>query len=94
MLTTVPFLMVGLESLLPKGPKLNATILTGLFMGLAGVCLIFGEDIKYVSDPDDLKGVLGVLGAVFFWSVGSLYSKYVKVDVHPLMGASVQMLIA
>jgi drug/metabolite transporter (DMT)-like permease len=38
--------------------------------------------------------VLGVLGAVFFWSLGSLYSKYVRVDVHPLMGASVQMLIA
>jgi drug/metabolite transporter (DMT)-like permease len=94
LLTTVPFLMVGLESLLPKGPKLNVTILTGLLMGLAGVCLIFGEDIKYVSDPDNLKGVLGVLGAVFFWSLGSLYSKYVKVDVHPLMGASVQMLIA
>ena len=43
---------------------------------------------------NNLLGVLGLLGAVFFWSVGSLYSKYVKVDVHPLMGASVQMLIA
>jgi drug/metabolite transporter (DMT)-like permease len=94
LLTTVPFFMVGLESLLPKGPKLNATILTGLIMGLAGVCLIFGEDIKYLSDPDNLIGVFALLGAVFFWSLGSLYSKYVKVDVHPLMGASVQMLIA
>jgi drug/metabolite transporter (DMT)-like permease len=94
LLTTVPFFMVGLESLLPKGPKLNATILTGLVMGLAGVFLIFGEDIKYVSDSDNLIGVFALLGAVFFWSMGSLYSKYVKVDVHPLMGASVQMLIA
>jgi drug/metabolite transporter (DMT)-like permease len=94
LLTTVPFFMVGLESLLPKGPKLNATILTGLVMGLAGVCLIFGEDIKYLSDPDNLIGVFALLGAVFFWSLGSLYSKYVKVDVHPLMGASFQMLIA
>ena len=94
LLTTVPFFMVGLESLLPKGPKLNATILTGLVMGLAGVCLIFGEDIKYLADPNNLLGVLALLGAVFFWSLGSLYSKYVKVDVHPLMGASVQMLIA
>ena len=94
LLTTVPFFMVGLESLLPKGPKLNATILTGLVMGLVGVFLIFGEDIKYVSDPDNLIGVFALLGAVFFWSMGSLYSKYVKVDVHPLMGASVQMLIA
>jgi drug/metabolite transporter (DMT)-like permease len=94
LLTTVPFFMVGLESLLPKGPKLNATILTGLVMGLVGVFLIFGEDIKYVSDADNLIGVFALLGAVFFWSMGSLYSKYVKVDVHPLMGASVQMLIA
>jgi drug/metabolite transporter (DMT)-like permease len=94
LLTTVPFFMVGLESLLPKGPKLNATILTGLLMGLAGVCLIFWEDIKYLSDSDNLIGVFALLGAVFFWSLGSLYSKYVKVDVHPLMGASVQMLVA
>jgi drug/metabolite transporter (DMT)-like permease len=94
LITTVPFFMVGIESFLPKGPRLNATILTGLIMGLIGGLLIFGEDIKYLADPNNLVGVLGLLGAVFFWSIGSLYSKYVKVDVHPLMGASVQMLIA
>lgn len=94
LITTVPFFMVGIESFLPKTPRLNATILTGLLMGLVGVCLIFGEDIKYLADPNNLIGVLGLLGAVIFWSIGSLYSKYVKVDVHPLMGASVQMLIA
>jgi drug/metabolite transporter (DMT)-like permease len=94
LITTVPFFMVGMESFLPKGPRLNTTILTGLIMGLIGGFLIFGEDIKYLADPNNLVGVLGLLGAVFFWSIGSLYSKYVKVDVHPLMGASVQMLIA
>ena len=93
LLTTTPFFMAGMESLLPKGPKLNASILTGLVMGLVGVGLIFREDIKYLSDPDNLIGVLGLLGAVFFWSIGSLYSKYVKVDVHPLMGSAVQMWI-
>jgi drug/metabolite transporter (DMT)-like permease len=94
LITTVPFFLVGMESLLPQGPRLNATILAGLIMGLAGVCLIFGEDIRYLADPDNLAGVVGLLGAVFFWSIGSLYSKYVKVAVHPLMGASIQMLIA
>jgi drug/metabolite transporter (DMT)-like permease len=94
LITTVPFFMVGIESFLPKGPKLNATIITGLAMGFVGAFLIFGEDIRYLADPDNLKGVLGLLGAVFFWSAGSLYSKYVKLDVHPLMGASVEMLIA
>lgn len=94
LITTVPFFLVGMEALLPKGPRLNATIMTGLLLGLAGVGLIFGEDLRYLADPDNLLGVLGLLGAVFFWSIGSLYSKYVRVDVHPLMGASVQMLIA
>jgi drug/metabolite transporter (DMT)-like permease len=94
LITTVPFFLVGMESLLPQGPRLNATILAGLIMGLAGVCLIFGEDIRYLADPDNLAGVVGLLGAVVFWSIGSLYSKYVKVGVHPLMGASIQMLIA
>lgn len=93
-ITTVPFFMVGMESFLPKGPRLNATILTGLSMGLIGVLLIFGADIKYLADPDNLKGIVGLLGAVIFWSAGSLYSKYVKVEVHHLMGASVEMLIA
>jgi drug/metabolite transporter (DMT)-like permease len=94
LITTVPFFMVGIESFLPKGPRLNATIITGLAMGFLGAFLIFGEDIRYLADPDNLKGVLGLLGAVFFWSAGSLYSKYVKLNVHPLMGASVEMLIA
>jgi len=94
LITTVPFFMVGIESFLPKGPKLNATIITGLAMGLVGAFLIFGEDIRYLADPDNLKGVLGLLGAVLFWSAGSLYSKYVKLNVHPMMGASVEMLIA
>jgi len=94
LITTVPFFVVGLESLLPRSPKLNATILTGLGIGLAGVCLIFGEDIKYLTDSDKLLGVLGLVGAVVFWSIGSLYSKYVRLSVHPLMGAAVQMLIA
>lgn len=94
LITTVPFVMVGIEALLPQGPRLNATILAGLALGMLGVLLIFGDDLRYLADPDHLLGVLGLLGAVVFWSGGSLYSKYVKVDAHPLMGASVEMLVA
>ncbi|MBP1715678.1 MAG: superfamily drug/metabolite permease [Deltaproteobacteria bacterium] len=53
LITTVPFFMVGIESFLPKGPKLNATIITGLAMGFVGASLIFGEDIRYLADPDN-----------------------------------------
>ena len=94
LITTVPFWMVGLESFLPKGPKLNWMVITGLIVGSLGVGLIFGGDLKYIFETKYLLGVLSILGAVVAWSLGSVYSKYKKVSVHPLMSASVQMLIA
>jgi drug/metabolite transporter (DMT)-like permease len=94
LLSMVPFGIVGLESLLPKGPKLNLTIITGLIMGLLGVFLIFEGEVKYLLVVENRLGILGLMMAVFFWSLGSIYSKYKKVNVHPLMGASVQMLVA
>jgi drug/metabolite transporter (DMT)-like permease len=94
LITTVPFWMVGVESLLPSGPKLNWLVITGLIIGSLGVGLIFGGDIKYIFETKYLIGVISILGAVVSWSLGSVYSKYKKVKVHPLMSASVQMLIA
>lgn len=94
LITTVPFWMVGLESFLPSGPKLNWMIITGLIIGSLGVGLIFGGNLKYLFETKYLVGVLSILGAVVSWSGGSVYSKYKKLNVHPLMSASVQMLIA
>ncbi len=93
LITTVPFWMVGVESFLPKGPKLNWMVISGLIIGSLGVGLIFGGDLKYIFETKYLIGVLSILGAVVSWSLGSVYSKYKKVNVHPLMSASVQMLI-
>ena len=94
LLSTVPFGMVGCESLLPKGPKLNATIMAGLALGLFGVFLIFKGDVQYLLVAENRVGILDIMIAVFFWSLGSIYAKYKRVSVHPLMGASVQMLVA
>lgn len=94
LITTVPFWMVGVESLLPSGPKLNWLVIIGLITGSLGVGLIFGGDLKYIFETKYLIGVISILGAVVSWSLGSVYSKYKKVKVHPLMSASVQMLIA
>jgi drug/metabolite transporter (DMT)-like permease len=93
-LSTQPFWVVGLESALPKGPKLNWFIAGGLFLGTLGVVLIFARDLNITVDSDILLGGLALLGAVVAWAVGSVYWKYKKVEVSPLMGASAQMLIA
>jgi len=93
-LSTLPFWVVGLESLLPKGPKLNWLIITGLLLGTFGVVLIFARDLNIALDFNIVLGGLCLLGAVIAWSTGSIYWKYKKINVKPMMGASIQMLIA
>lgn len=94
LISTLPFWMVGLESIFPKGPKINAYIISGLLMGSIGVVIIFAKDLEILIDLNTFIGVLCLLGAVISWSLGSIYSKYTPLKIHPMMGASVQMLIA
>ena len=94
LITTVPFWVVGIESFIPSGPKINIVILSGLALGLAGVSLIFKDNLGNLLNSSYLTGFLCILGAVTAWSFGTVYSKYKKVKVHPLMSAAVQMLIA
>ncbi|HMU44241.1 MAG TPA: EamA family transporter [Ignavibacteriaceae bacterium] len=94
LITTTPFWMIGIESFSSGRKKFNGTIIFGLLLGLAGILLIFGGDIKYLLIKENLIGVLSLLAAVFFWASGTVYSKYKKLSVTPLMGASVQMLAA
>jgi len=94
LITTVPFWVVGLDAIIPQGKRINPTVLLGLLLGLAGIGIIFGEDFVQLLDPSYFGGVIALMFAVFLWSAGTLYSKYKKVSVHPLMGAAVQMIIA
>jgi drug/metabolite transporter (DMT)-like permease len=93
-LSTLPLWVVGMEYFLPDGPKINYFIIAGLLLGTFGVILIFARDLNITLDVNILYGGLSLLGAVIAWSLGSIYWKYKKTDVKPLMGASVQMLIA
>jgi drug/metabolite transporter (DMT)-like permease len=94
LITTIPFWIAGIEAFMPGRKKMNSQIAGGLFLGLAGVTLIFGSDIKYLINSSNVIGVFTLLIAVIMWSIGTVYSKYQKVNVHPLMSASVQMLVA
>jgi drug/metabolite transporter (DMT)-like permease len=94
LVTTVPFWIVGIEAFMPKGVRLNPMVIFGLLLGLTGIVLIFGNDLGSLLEPKFLAGVIGLMVAVIGWSAGTIYSKYKRVSVHPLMGASVQMIIA
>ncbi len=94
LISTLPFWMTGFESATKNGPKINFSIISGLLIGIAGIFLIFGKDLSFLMDGNNLLGVLCLMGAVISWSLGSIYSKYKKINVDPLTSATFQMLIA
>ena len=92
--TTIPFWMVGFDSFLPQGKKINLMILSGLVLGLFGVFLIFSGNLNVMLNHNYLIGIASLLLSMAGWTFGTLYSKHKKLSVNPLMGASVQMIIA
>jgi drug/metabolite transporter (DMT)-like permease len=94
LITTVPFCVVGMETLSGIGTKINIKIILGLIVGLVGISLIFGSEWEDLLNTKYLLGVLSIFGAVIAWSFGTVYSKYKRVNTHPLVSASIQMLIA
>ena len=79
---------------MPQGKKVNILTIAGLILGLLGVVLIFSNHLEELLDKSYLLGIICIMGAVIFWASGSVYSKYRRVNVHPLMGAAAQMIIA
>ena len=94
LITTVPFWIVGFDSIAVRKSVFNKYILLGLFLGLIGVSAIFGDNWRDLFNTEYLIGVLSILGAVIAWSLGSVYSKHKRINAHPLMSAAVQMLVA
>ncbi len=94
LITTTPFWFVIIGAFLPNRPKINFFIITGLVLGLMGVVLIFGSHLEELLNKSYLLGALCIMGAVIAWALGSVYSKHKKINLHPLMSASVQMIIA
>lgn len=92
--STLPFWVVSLESVLPIGNKINLKIIAGVSLGLTGTLLIFKNEINNLVDPDYLSGIIAIMIGIIVWGSGSLYSKFRTFQAHPLMNASVQMIIA
>lgn len=94
LITTLPFWVVGIESFVPKGPGLNSKVVLGLLTGLIGVSIIFSNNLTDIWNAEYFPGIVSLLLAMAAWGAGTVYSKYNKVTVHPIMGAAVQMIIA
>lgn len=93
LIAMTPFWMAGLESLIGKGEKWNRKMILGLLVGFVGVCLLVLPELKNTDwNRGYLIGIIALQIASAAWALGSLYSKYKKVESRPLVNASMEMI--
>lgn len=71
-------------------------IITGLLVGFAGVLLLFAGKgtLNLTDDPTKVLSFFILIVGTIGWAIGSLYSKYKKVEGSTTIKAAVQMLAA
>jgi drug/metabolite transporter (DMT)-like permease len=98
-----PILVFLLVSAAAKKWRFNATLLAGIFLGVAGVAgvaLLMGRS-ALTAGPGVFLGSLAILFGALSWSVGIVYSRRSHLSGHPLLlsalsllAGSIQLLLA
>ena len=93
-ITTIPILVALFELFTTEKKTFNIYLITGLVFGFLGVVLMLSNNLNDIFSRSYLLGFLFLFIAVTSWAGGSVYSKHNKLKAHPLMGASIQMLLS
>jgi len=74
----------------------NKSIIAGLVLGFAGVCILlgFGNSSLNANHSNQVEGILVIFCGGIAWTAGSLYAKYKPVKASLLVNGSIQLLAA
>lgn len=86
-----PIIVFVLSSLAARQWRLNASLLAGAFLGLAGVGLLLGKSLL-ISSPGMAVGGLAILFGATSWSAGIVYSRRSKLSGNPLLLSALSLL--
>jgi drug/metabolite transporter (DMT)-like permease len=93
MITTSPFWLVLFEALRAGGSKPTWQAILGLVVGFAGVFILVGPaEITGVEGGFDTFGIILLLLAPLFWSLGSIYARGADMPRSTLLSTGMQML--
>ncbi|HEX2993305.1 MAG TPA: EamA family transporter [Anaerolineales bacterium] len=93
MITTSPFWLVLFESMRAGGAKPTWQAILGLFVGFVGVFILVGPaEIMGTEGSLDTLGIILLLLAPFFWSLGSIYAKGADMPRSTLLSTGMEML--
>ncbi len=92
-ITLAPFWFVGLDSLLPNGPRLHGPTLLAMGIGLVGAVVLALPGESYpVATRDVILGGLMLQAGSALWAGGSVLQRRITKAAHPFMAGAIQQL--
>ena len=93
-IASVPMFLVIGEAMRPNGVKPNWQGIVGLLIGFVGIFILIGpSEISGSTTKLNSFGVVALLLACLFWTIGSIYSKTADLPKSSLMNTGAQMLM-
>jgi drug/metabolite transporter (DMT)-like permease len=89
-----PLAIIGANTFMGNKEKITPLVIVGIALCLGAQVLILKNNIADLANPKYVQGIVFLLIAISSWGVGSIYVKQHQTGVHPLYGASFQMLSA
>lgn len=89
-----PFSVVIIEHLFFNHRNLNMLTLTGLLLGVAGIGIVFYENVFHAHPAGFLFGVVLSTLAMLSWSAGTMFIARNKMNINPYYAIGWQMLIS
>jgi drug/metabolite transporter (DMT)-like permease len=89
---TVPLFTIAVNLIARQEERINAHIASGMMMGLAGIMLVFKDNLEFLGDPDSLMGICVTLASCVSWCLGGLYTKMHPAKTDSFFNAAIQMM--
>ena len=89
---TLPLWTVILGRIKGAESRLSGKAWAGILLGFAGVALLFAPELLTHTGTLDVLAAAAAMFSSFAWSVGTIYSKSVRLPSSTVLSASMQML--
>lgn len=89
-----PLSVVIFEKMFFKSAPLTPITFAGLFLGIAGIAIVFYENAFHHTGSNYVFGIILSVIAMLSWSLGTIFIARNKVDINPYYGVGWQMLIS
>lgn len=88
----MPICSVMINLVYARNERINSTIVTGMLLGIAGIGLIFRDNLADLSNSAYIAGMLAIFIATCTWSWGSVLNKKKTDQINPVYNAGLQLL--